>query len=132
MAAGEAPTGRQAALAALLASAVDGVVQAQALLDRDALQRLTQYIDTPQGGITLPPLWYTVADAAIDIEAAATVTRLDARRGGAVRLGARLLNPAAVSLFGYQASSGLKVALRLTPREAGGALPPRPATDPPA
>jgi hypothetical protein len=124
-------TGRQAALSALLVGAVDGVVQAQARLDRDALSRLTDYIDTPQGGLALPPLWYTVSDVRIDLEAAASVTRLEARRGGAVRLDARLVNPASVSLFGYQASSGLKVTLRLAPREAAGAVPPLPNADAP-
>ncbi len=116
--------GQQAALAVLLAGAVDGVVQAQQRLDEDALRRVTEFIDTPQGGLVLPPLWYTLSEVNIELELAASVTRLDARRGGAVRLDARLLNPTSVSLFGYSAASGLKVALRLAPREAATAVPP--------
>ena len=133
MAGGELATGQRAALAVLLAGAVEGVVGAQAVLDRDALARVNEFIDTPQGRLALPPLWYSMTDVQLDLELAAAVTRLDARRGGgAVRLDARLLNPTTVSLFGYQASSGLKVSLRLAPRETGGAIPPLPVepTDP--
>jgi hypothetical protein len=116
--------GQRVALGALLVGAVEGVVAAQQVLDRDALARLTDYVDTPQGALGLPPLWYTLADVRVDVEVAASVTRVGAGTG--VRLEARLLNPTSVSLFGYQASSGMKVSLRLAPREAAGALPPLP------
>ncbi|MES2714539.1 MAG: hypothetical protein V4795_02160 [Pseudomonadota bacterium] len=122
--------GQRAALGALLAGAVDGVVQAQQRLDADALQRTTDFIDTPQGGLALPPLWYTLSEVRIDLELAASLTRLQAGPAGAVRLNASLLNPTAVGLFGHSAASGLRVQLRLGPREAAGAIPPLPA--PPA
>lgn len=113
-----------AALGVLLATAVDGVVQAQTQLDRDALDRVALYMDTPEGGVALPPLWYTMSDVAIELELAASVTRVDTVAGPGSRLDARLLNPTAVSLFGYTAASGLKVSLRLAPREAATAVPP--------
>jgi hypothetical protein len=127
--------GQSAALGVLLAGAVDGVVQAQQRLDADALQRVTDFIDTPQGGLALPPLWYTLSDVSIDLELAASITRLQARQAGqagAVRLNASLLNPVAVGLFGHSASSGLRVQLRLSPREAATAVPPLPATPDPS
>jgi hypothetical protein len=46
-----------------------------------------------------------------------------------VRLDARLLNPTSASLFGFSASSGLRVSLRLSPREAATAVPPLAAPD---
>ena len=119
-----------AALGVLLANAVDGVVQAQAQLDRDALGRVSLYMDTPEGGVALPPLWYTMSDVAIELELAASVTRVDTATGPSSRLDARLLNPTAVSLFGYTAASGLKVSLRLAPREAATAVPPLPPAPP--
>lgn len=123
----QALPGESTALAHILAGAVEGVVQAQRRLDEDALARVTAFIDTPAGGLALPPLWYTLSDVAIELELSASVARLDARpTGAAVRLDARLLNPMSVSLFGFSASSGLRVSLRLSPREAATAVPPLP------
>ena len=124
------PAGQQAALGALLTEAVGGVVQAQRRLDEDALARVTQFVSTPQGQLALPPLWYTFSDIRLKLELAATVTRLEPRTAHSsspasqeVRLDCRMLNPAAVSLFGYTASSGLQVELRLAPKDAGGLRP---------
>ena len=111
-----------APLGGLLAGAVDAVVQAQRRLDQDALSRVTRYIESPLGGVALPPLWYTFTEVNIDLELAVRVTRLEERIGGALRLDARLLNPTSVSLFGYSASSGLKVSMRLGVREAAATL----------
>lgn len=118
--------GQQAALGALLASAVGGVVQAQRRLDDDAVARVTEYVTTPQGEVTLPPLWFTFAEVKLELELAATLTRVGPRdtAGGDLRLDCRLLNPAAVSLFGHQACSGLTVSLSLAPREVCGMAPP--------
>ena len=120
-----APVAQQASLGAVLAEAVAGVVQAQRRLDEDAVNRATQYVETPQGELTLPPLWYTFSEVKLELEMAAALTRTSARTGatpeqeGSVRFDCRLLNPAAVSLFGYAAASGFKVSLTLAPREAG-------------
>jgi hypothetical protein len=127
-------TGQQAALASLLAHTVEGVVAAQRVLDNDALARVTGFVQTPRGELVLPPLWFTFREAKITLEMAATVTRVQARgpanaagvadgKDGNVRLDCRLVNPAAVSLFGYAASSGIKLELTLAPQDAGGLRP---------
>lgn len=119
--------GQATALAQILAGAVEGVVQAQRRLDEDALSRITDFIDTPPGGLALPPLWYTLSDVGIELEMSASVARLGVGPAGAgVRLDARLLNATSVSLFGFSASSGMRVSLRLSPREAATAVPPLP------
>ena len=129
--------GQQAALSTLLAEAVGGVLQAQAQLDTDALTRVTRYMATPQGQLVLPPLWYSIAQVDLSFEMAATLTRISARNAGSssaageVQLDCRLLNPAAVSLFGRSASSGLKIALRLRPQNAEGLRPLDPSRFPP-
>jgi hypothetical protein len=107
--------GQQTSLGLLLAQAVDGVVQAQRVLDEDARSRVAGFVETPQGDIALPPLWYTFSEVTIELELAAALVRRSAG-AGAARLDARLLNPASVSLFGYAASSGLRVTLKLAPR----------------
>ena len=136
------PAGQQASFAALLIETVDGVVQAQRRLDTDALARTTQFISTPQGEIALPPLWYTFSLVNLQLELTASVTRItpvstaqpdaEAKRGS-VRLDCRLVNPAAVSLFGYTAASGFKVSLTLAPQQASPLMPSTPVVpDPPA
>jgi hypothetical protein len=117
---------------------VGGVLQAQAQLDTDALTRVTRYMATPQGQLVLPPLWYSIAQVDLSFEMAATLTRISARNAGSssaageVQLDCRLLNPAAVSLFGRSASSGLKIALRLRPQNAEGLRPLGSSRFPPA
>ncbi len=132
------PLGQQSSLAVLLAEAVDGVVQAQRRLDQDAQERVTRYVATPQGGVALPPLWFGFSEVTLQLELAASVTRITTAsipeaNGGTprsgVRLDCRLVNPAAVSLFGYRAASGFKVSLTLAPQDAAGLrpVPPTPA-----
>jgi hypothetical protein len=127
------PAGQQASFAALLTETVDGVVQAQRRLDTDALARTTQFISTPQGEIALPPLWFTFSTVNLQLELTASVTRITPARTdqqgengkrGSVRLDCRLVNPAAVSLFGYTAASGFKVSLTLAPQHASPLLSP--------
>jgi len=126
----EIAVGQQAALSTLLAHAVEGVVGAQRVLDNDALTRVTQYVQTPQGELALPPLWFTFREVKLTLEMAARVTRLSERSAtqNEVRLDCRLVNPAAVSLFGYAASSGLKVELTLGVADASGLRPVSPGS----
>lgn len=111
--------GRQAALGTLLAEVADGLVAAQRRLDADAGSRAAGYFETPQGEVTLPPLWYTFNELNVQFEMTARVSRVAAGAGDSgVRLECRLLEPAAVSLFGYAAASGFKVSLTLAPQAA--------------
>lgn len=123
------PLGRQASFGTLLAEVAEGVVQAQRRLDADAESRVTDYVTTPQGEVTLPPLWYTFSEVNVQFEMAARVTRVIARNGEAsgVRLDCRLLEPVAVSLFGYDAASGFRVSLTVAPQQA---MPSRVASSP--
>ncbi len=124
------PLGQEASLGSLLAEVAVGVTSAQRQLDSDAQSRVTEYVNTPQGGVALPPLWYTFSEVNVAFEMAARVTRLtpgEADSSG-VRLNCRLVNPVAVSLFGYTAASTFKVSLTLAPQDAA-ALRPVPLTD---
>lgn len=114
------PPGQRAPLGALLAQTAAGVVQAQRVLDADAAERVTLYAETPHGDVTLPPLWFRMRGVTVDLELSATLSR--ATPGAPAQLDARLLNPAAVSLFGYRAASGLRVRFTLEPQD--GAPPP--------
>ncbi len=126
----ELASGQQAALSSLLVHTVAGVVAAQRALDEDALARVAEFVQTPQGDLVLPPLWFTFREAKLTLEMAATVSRVRARSAGSastssndVRLDCRLLNPAAVSLYGYAAASGIKLELTLAPQDAAGLRP---------
>jgi hypothetical protein len=117
---------QQAPLSSLLCEAVAGVLRAQAELDRDALSRVTQFAQTPQGTLCLPPLWYSLSQVDLSLEMAASVSgsaRQAVSSSNNVRLDCRLLDPTMVSLFGYTAASGLKVSLRLAPQTAQGLRP---------
>ena len=107
--------GRQAALGTLLAEVADGLVAAQRRLDADAGSRAAGYFETPQGEVTLPPLWYTFTEVTLEVALSASVERAS----GSVpsRLMSRPVDPRQVSLYGYQAASGLMVRLRLAPRQ---------------
>ena len=135
----ELASGQQAALSSLLVHAVEGVVAAQRVLDEDALARVTEFVQSPQGDLVLPPLWFTFREAKLTLEMAATVSRVRARsatsannanstNSNEVQLDCRLLNPAAVSLYGYAAASGIKLELTLAPQDAAGL---RPVAEPP-
>jgi hypothetical protein len=124
--------GQRAPLGALLAGTVEGVVEAQRVLDMDARARLTEIVETPEGEIVLPPLWYTVADARIVAEMAVRAVRVGPAQRGRVRLDARLLDPVSASLFGQEASTGVRVSMQIAPREAATAVPPPAPDTPPA
>jgi hypothetical protein len=130
------PAGQQVPLGVLLAEAVAGVVQAQRVLDEDAQSRVHSYFDAPQGETVLPPLWFTFGQVKIELELASAVARAQGVPSGTpvgrreVQLMGRMLNPTAVSLFGYAASSGLRVSLTLEPRGLRAETVPAPAPGP--
>jgi hypothetical protein len=97
----------QAELGDLLAKTVGAVLQAQDQLDAHSAKSTAEFVATPAGTLTIPPLSFLIKEAAIDIEMAATIS--------ASHLVCRLVNPQSVGLFGYQASSGTRVRLALAP-----------------
>lgn len=115
-------------LGQLLAGAVSAVVEAQDVLDRHAEAQKVRYAETPDGTLAIPPLWYAFRRVDIEVELSAEFSREwvtpSGQTQGALepRLRCRLLNPTSVGLFGYQASSGLRVQVVLEPQgrlEAG-------------
>ena len=111
-------------LGGLLASTVGAIVEAQQLMDNFALERKREVEEAPGEESPLPPLWFVFDKVAIEVELSATIRAeeeetLTSPPGARAqsRLFCRTLNPTSVSLYGYQASAGLKVRLQLGPRE---------------
>jgi hypothetical protein len=96
-----------AELGELLSGLARSVVQAQDQLDIHASRQATEYAKLPDGTLAIPPLWYTVKNAVIDVEMAGVIQNQ--------QIICRLLNPAGVALFGYQASSGVRVRIAIGP-----------------
>lgn len=96
----------------LLAGTVQGVLRAQEELDAYTQKRRDEYQQAPEGSLALPPLSFLFKNVAIELELSATVGEVDAGRPAIL---CRTLNPASVGLYGYQASSGMKVRVLLGP-----------------
>jgi hypothetical protein len=96
-----------AELGTLLSGLARAVVSAQDELDTHTEEATERYVEAPDGSLVLPPLAYAVKNATIEVEMAATIR--DAN------MVCRLLDPASVALFGYQASSGMRIRLAIAP-----------------
>ena len=103
---------QQAELGDLLAGTAKAVIQAQDALDAHASQRVTEFVKVRDGEIPVPPVWYTIKNASIEVELSATISDS--------HLVCQLVNPHNVSLFGYQASAGMRVRMLIGP---SGVLP---------
>ncbi len=116
-------------LGRLLASTVDSVVAAQHKLDEFALARAKEREAASPGELALPPLWFTFRSVSIELEMAASVTESSSESvsGASAQLRVRPLDPTAVSLYGYRASSGLRVRLELAPNGYAEVVAPRSA-----
>jgi hypothetical protein len=122
----------------LLATTIGSVVEAQERMDDYTLRRKQEFEQSPDWDLALPPLWYVFDKVAVEVELSATIRssqplppRLErGSSGGSLvrgseerpnpRLFCHTLNPTMVSLYGYQASAGLKIRLQFGPR---GVLP---------
>lgn len=103
-------------LSQLLGGIVDGLLSAQERLDRHAAGTATTFLQTPAGTLEMPPLWYTFRDIRIDLEMSASVAAVPSLEPQAARdvsFLCRLVNPASVSLFGYEASAALRISMTL-------------------
>ena len=104
-------------LGRLVASSIESVVSAQEKLDQYTLDRAREFREAQPGDLAIPPLWYTFQDVSLEIEMSASIasTSSVAAPAPAPHLVCRLLDPTAVGLFGYAASSGLRLRVRVGP-----------------
>ncbi len=98
---------QEAELGDLLCGLVRAIMQAQDTLDQHASQLATQYVDVPDGTLAIPPVWYAVKDATVELEMSASFQN--------TKLQCRLVNPSSVGLYGYSASAGARVRLIVGP-----------------
>ncbi len=110
------PIDQPVELGRLLANTIASVVQAQEQLDAYTERRTRAYQDAEHGDLALPPMWYTFSNVSIDMELSATVARVEtAESVSEPHIFSRTLNPTSVGLFGYQASTGLRVRVDVDP-----------------
>jgi hypothetical protein len=106
-------------LGSLLANTIGAVVEAQERIDQYTLRRKQEFEETPEGSLALPPLWYVFDKVAVEVELSSTIRSYRVRPGELLaersqpRLFCQTLNPAMVSLYGREASAGLKIRLQL-------------------
>lgn len=111
-------TENQTELGELIAQTIGSVVQAQERLDQYALTRRKAYEEAMPGDLVLPPLWYQFNQVELELELSAQIEKIEIP-GEAVqgpRLKCATLNPTSVSLYGYQASTGLRVRVQVAPQ----------------
>lgn len=104
-------------LGQLLANTIASVVKAQEQLDAYAARRSQAYKEAEAGDLALPPLWYTFSKVDVEMELSADIRKIQVDADVAEpHIFSRTLNPASVGMFGYQASSGLRVRVEMTPQ----------------
>jgi len=118
---------QQAELGALLAGAVQAVIQAQHVLDEDARERTAAFSAAPPGTLALPPLWFAIDTVSLDVELSSQVVQSQTPSGVDTTFLCRTVNPVTVGLFGYTASTGMRVSLTLAPQRMSVAPPPAPS-----
>lgn len=104
-------------LGQLLSTTIASIVQAQAQLDLYTESRRLAYESAPEGSLAVPPIWYTFKNVALEMELSTTIAEVENINTGekTPHLLSRTLNPTSVGLYGYQASSGLRVQIHLVP-----------------
>lgn len=105
-------------LGKLLSNTIASVVQAQEKLDQYTQTRREEYEAADAGELALPPLWYVFSNVAIELELSASVAEIYNPVSGKQEphIMSRTLNESSVGLYGYQASSGLKVRVLMAPQ----------------
>lgn len=105
-------------LGQLLSNTIASVVQAQEKLDQYTEMRKQAFDAAPAGDFALPPLWYVFSNVAIEMELSASVAEVynpDTDKQEP-HIMSRTLSEASVGLYGYQASSGLKIRVLVAPQ----------------
>ena len=107
-------------LGSLLSNSIADVVRAQENLDIYTEKRQQAYQDAEPGQFALPPVWYLFSRVTLEMELSATVATTvlngDSTENGQPHLVCRTLDPTMVSLYGYQASSGMRVRVEMEPQ----------------
>ncbi|HEV7473880.1 MAG TPA: hypothetical protein VGN90_07515 [Pyrinomonadaceae bacterium] len=109
-------------LGSLLANTIGAVVEAQERMDDYTLRRKQEFEEAPEGSLALPPLWYVFDKVAVEVELSTTIRSSRSRSAASLDrrtqplLFCHTLNPTMVSLYGYQASAGLKIRMQFGPR----------------
>lgn len=98
----------------LLVHSARSVLRAQQELDEFAVKQRDTYINTPNETFAMPPLWYTIQNVGIELEFSSEI----ATESFQPQLICRLVNPAAVALFGYRAVAGSRVSVTIGTRTA--------------
>lgn len=116
----DAPRNEAVELGNLLANTVAGVVSAQERLDTYTEQRRRAYEAAEPGQFALPPVWYLFRRVSLEMELSASVAKIALSKttndNGQPHLVCRTLDPTMVSLYGYQASSGMRVRVEIEPQ----------------
>ena len=96
----------------LCAQTIKAVIGAQETMDAYTLQQKQAYDNAAEGELVIPPTWYHFSRVALEMELSAQVSYLE---DGAPHIVCRTLNPNMVSLYGYAASSGMRIAVQIEP-----------------
>lgn len=116
----ESPRNEAVELGNLLAHTIAGVVSAQERMDQYTEQRRQAYENTEPGEFALPPVWYLFSRVSMEMELSASVANVtlsdNVSEIGQPHLVCRTLDPTMVSLYGYQASSGMRVRVEMEPQ----------------
>jgi len=103
----------------LLGQTIKSVVNAQEEMDNYTEARRHEYEQAEEGSFALPPIWYIFNHVSIELEMSASISQV----ADQPHVVCQTLNPAMVSLYGYTASSGMRVRVDMAPQ---GVLPLKP------
>ena len=104
----------------LLSNSIADVVRAQENMDLYTEKRQQAYQNAEPGEFAIPPVWYLFRRVSIEMELSASVAAIalsdDVSEEGQPHIVCRTLDPTMVSLYGYQASSGMRVRVEMEPQ----------------
>ena len=121
-------------LGRLLAGTLGAVARAQDELDAATAKRVEAYRqrDPAAEPFAVPPLWHVFSNVEIEVALSVSVVQTREQQGPAQanpeqgrlepRILSRVVNPKAVALYGYAATAGLAVRVRMEPLGAVPAL----------
>jgi len=125
-------------LGRLLAGTLGAVARAQDELDAATAKRVEAYRQRDPAVFAVPPLWHVFSNVEVEVALSVSVVQTRAEGLGQGGLGqggveprilSRTVNPKAVALYGYAASAGLAVRVRMEPLGAVPGLSRPEATD---